>query len=123
MKYVRQIGIILGITMVGELLNQLLPLPVPAGVYGLFILLAALMTGVVKLEQVEVTGNFLMDTMTMMFIPATVGIITCVEELKAVLVPFFIIIGISTVFVMVVTGKMAQWIMERRSPEKKEEGK
>lgn len=121
MKYVRQIGIILGITMVGEILNQLLPLPVPAGVYGLFILLAALMTGVVKLEQVEVTGNFLMDTMTMMFIPATVGIITCVEELKAVLVPFLIIISISTVFVMVITGKMAQWIMEQKSSEKKEE--
>ena len=123
MKYVRQIGIILGITMVGEILNQLLPLPVPAGVYGLFILLAALMTGGVKLEQVEGTGNFLMDTMTMMFIPATVGIITCVEELKAVLVPFLVIISISTVFVMVVTGKMAQWIMERKTPDKKEEDK
>ena len=43
MKYVRQIGIILGITLAGEFLNQILPLPVPAGVYGLFLMLAALM--------------------------------------------------------------------------------
>ena len=40
MKYVRQIGIILGITLAGEFLNQILPLPVPAGVYGLFLMLA-----------------------------------------------------------------------------------
>ena len=39
MKYVKQIGIILGITLAGECLNQFLPLPVPAGVYGLFLLL------------------------------------------------------------------------------------
>ena len=73
MKYVRQIGIILGITLAGEFLNQILPLPVPAGVYGLFLMLAALMSGVVKMESVEGTGNFLMDTMSMMFVPATVG--------------------------------------------------
>ena len=70
MKYVRQIGIILGITLAGEFLNQILPLPVPAGVYGLFLMLAALMSGVVKMESVEGTGNFLMDTMSMMFVPA-----------------------------------------------------
>ena len=114
MKYVKQIGIILGITMVGEILYQVLPLPVPAGVYGLFIMLAALMSKAVKLESVEGTGNFLMDTMTMMFIPATVGIVECIEEVKAVLVPFLIIIGISTLLVMAVTGCMAQWVMGRK---------
>ncbi len=119
MKYVRQIGIILGITLAGEFLNQILPLPVPAGVYGLFLMLAALMTGVVKLESVEGTGNFLMDTMSMMFVPATVGILECAEELKAVLIPFLIIIAVSTVVVMVVTGRVAQFMME--SAEKKEE--
>ena len=75
MKYVRQIGIIWGMTMAGEFLNFLLPFPVPAGVYGLFLLLGALLTGVVKVESVEATGNFLMDIMSMMFIPATVGLV------------------------------------------------
>ena len=80
MRYVKQIGIILGITLAGEILNHVVPLPVPAGVYGLFIMLAALMCGAVKLESVEGTGNFLMDTMTMMFIPATVGIVDVSER-------------------------------------------
>lgn len=117
MKYVKQIGIILGITMVGEILYHVLPLPVPAGVYGLFIMLAALMSGVVKLESVEGTGNFLMDTMTMMFLPATVGIVESIGEVKTVLIPFLLIIAVSTVLVMVVTGRMAQWVMGRKKAE------
>ena len=36
MRYVKQIGIIMGITLAGEVLNHMVPLPVPAGVYGLF---------------------------------------------------------------------------------------
>ena len=119
MRYVKQIGIILGITLAGEILNHVVPLPVPAGVYGLFIMLAALMCGSVKLESVEGSGNFLMDTMTMMFIPATVGIIECIDQVKAVLIPFLIIIGVSTLLVMGVTGRMAQWVM--RKQEEKEE--
>lgn len=114
MKYVRQIGIILGITMAGEILNQVLPLPVPAGVYGLFIMMAALMSGAVKLESVEGTGNFLLDTMAMMFLPAIVGIVTCIGQVKAILVSFLLIIAVSTVLVMIVTGRMAQWVMGQR---------
>ena len=36
MRYVKQIGIILGITLAGEILNHVVPPPVPSGVYGLF---------------------------------------------------------------------------------------
>ena len=83
MKYVKEIVIIFGITMVGELLNMFIPLPVPAGVYGLFILLGGLCTKVISLSDVEVTGNLLLDLMPVMFIPAAVGIIDKIEELKA----------------------------------------
>lgn len=117
MRYVRQIGIIMGITLAGEVLNHVVPLPVPAGVYGLFIMLGALMTGMVKLESVEGAGNFLMDTMTMMFIPATVGIVECMGEVKAVFIPFLVIIAVSTLLVMGVTGIMAQWVTGRTGSE------
>ncbi len=90
-----------------------LPLPVPAGVYGLFLMLGALMSGFVKLESVEGTGNFLLDTMAMMFIPATVGVVESFHEVKAVLLPFLAITAVSTVLVMVVTGHMSQWVMAR----------
>lgn len=114
MKYVRQIGIIWGMTMAGEFLNFLLPSPVPAGVYGLFLLLGALLTGVVKIESVEATGNFLMDIMSMMFIPATVGLVEYAQQIGEILVPYTVIIACSTVAVMAATGRLAQVMIERQ---------
>lgn len=113
MKYLRQICIIFGITMAGELLNHLLPFPIPAGVYGLFLLLFGLCTGAIKLSQVEETGNLLLDLMPLMFVPVSVGLLDSFEELRAVLIPFVVISAASTVIVMGVTGRTAQWIIKR----------
>ena len=52
MKYVRQFWIILLISAIGEGLHVLIPLPVPASVYGLVIMLIALGTHILKLEEV-----------------------------------------------------------------------
>ena len=114
MKYVKEAGIIFGMSAAGEILNQLLPFPVPAGVYGLFLLLICLVIGVVKLEMLEVTGNWMLDAMPIMFLPACVGIMESFGELKAVLVPFVVIAVVSTVLVMSVTGLVAQWIIRRK---------
>jgi len=102
MKYVKEIVIIFGITMVGELLNKFIPLPVPAGVYGLFILLGGLCSGIIKLSDVEVTGNLLLDLM-----PVS-------EELKAVMIPMLIITFVTTFIVMSITGVTAEWIIKRQ---------
>ena len=107
MKYVKEIVIIFGITMVGELLNKFIPLPVPAGVYGLC-------SGIIKLSDVEVTGNLLLDLMPVMFIPAAVGIIDKIEELKAVMIPMLIITFVTTFIVMSITGVTAEWIIKRQ---------
>lgn len=113
MKTVKEISLILGITWIGDLLNQLLPLPIPAGVYGLFLMLALLCTGIVKLTDVEGTGNFLLDYMSPMFIPAGVGLIRYLDEIKAVGGIYLVINVISTMIVFVVTGKVAQFVMTR----------
>ena len=46
MKYVRQFWIILLISAMGEALHVLIPLPVPASVYGLVLMLLCLVTGI-----------------------------------------------------------------------------
>ncbi|MFR4580402.1 MAG: CidA/LrgA family protein [Clostridium fessum] len=51
MKYLKEVTIIFGITMLGEFLNYLLPFPVPSGVYGLFILLLLLCTGALHTQK------------------------------------------------------------------------
>lgn len=119
MKYLREIAIIFGITMVGELLNSLIPLPVPAGVYGLFILLGLLCSGKLKLSDVCATGDLLLDLMPLMFIPAAVGLIESVEELRAIFVPFIVISVLSTLIVMAVTGKTTEMILKMQKKEEK----
>ena len=86
MKYVKEFGIILIVSLVGELLNYFLPLPVPASIYGLVLMLALLMTGALKLDAVEDAGKFMIEIMPVMFIPAGVGLMESWGELKAVLV-------------------------------------
>ena len=108
MKYIKESAIIFGITMIGEFLNAILPLPVPAGVYGLFLLLTLLCTGLLKLEDIEATGNFLLDIMPILFIPASVGLIESYDEMKAILVPLIVTCLISTLVVMGVTGKVTE---------------
>ena len=108
MKYIKESAIIFGITMIGEFLNAILPLPVPAGVYGLFLLLILLCTGLLKLEDIEATGNFLLDIMPILFIPALVGLIESYDEMKAILVPLIVTCLISTLVVMGVTGKVTE---------------
>lgn len=111
MKYINEVTWIMACTFIGEALNKLLPLPIPAGVYGLILLLAGLVSGIVKHQDVESAGGFLLDTMTIMFIPAAVGIIDVTDILLPVLVPYLVIIVLSTVIVMTVTGIAASFML------------
>ena len=75
MKYIRQFLWILLFSFAGELLKYVIPLPVPASIYGLLLLLLALVTGILRLESVKETSKFLIEIMPLMFIPAAVGLL------------------------------------------------
>ncbi len=112
MKYLRQFAIILGVTCVGELLNYFLPLPIPASIYGLVLMLLLLVTGIVKFSSVEQTGDFLVEIMPTMFIPAGVGLINAWDVLRPILLPITLMTLITTVVVMFVTGKVADALVK-----------
>lgn len=114
MKLLYQFGVILAVTFVGELLYALLPLPIPASIYGLIVMLICLGTKVVKLSQVKIAADFLIDIMPPMFIPAAVGLIVVWGDLKEILIPVVVITCLSTVIVMVCTGKVTQTSIRRK---------
>ena len=114
MRYVKQFGIIIGITCAGEVMNYLLPVPVPGSIYGMVMLFLLLASGVLKLEQVEKTGDFLVNIMPVMFIPAAVGIMDATIEVQSMLLPILIAVLPITCFVMVVTGKTTEYFVERK---------
>ena len=114
MKFLRQFMIILLLSFLGEVLKMFIPLPIPASVYGLVLMLVCLMTGVLKTSQVKNAAFFLIEIMPVMFIPAAAGLIDSWGVLRPLIVPIMIITVVITVFVMAVTGRVAQMIAQKR---------
>ncbi|QHI72471.1 CidA/LrgA family protein [Aminipila terrae] len=117
MKYLKQFSVILFITFLGEILKTVIPLTVPASIYGLVLMLIALQTKLINLDHVQDTGAFLIEIMPVMFIPAAVGLMDSWEILKPICAPIILITVVTTLIVMVVTGRVTQFIinMERKN--------
>ena len=113
MKYLSQFLIILGFTMAGEALQRLLPLPIPASVYGLVLLFTALCFGLVKLDQVKTTGNFLSSLLPILFVSPTVGIVEDWALIKPQLLPIALLLAASTFVTFGVSGRIAQYLMRK----------
>ncbi len=118
MKYIRQFFIIMAVSFLGEVLKWLLPLPVPASIYGLALLFLALYTKVLRPEQIEDTADFLIEIMPLMFIPAGVKLLVSWGELRPVLLPVVIIMVASTIIVMVVSGLVTQAVLRHKGKKK-----
>ena len=106
MKYLKQFGIILVLSFIGELLNHVLPLPVPSSIYGL-----------IPLEEVDETGRFLIEIMPLMFIPAAVGLLEAWNIIQSVWLQYLAVTAVSTVFVMAIAGRATQYMIRRTSPQ------
>ena len=104
MKFIKQFGIILAISFIGEIMNYLIPLPVPASIYGLVLMLLCLHFGIVHIDSVKDSGKFLIEIMPLMFIPAAVGLIESWKTIGSKIGTYLIITVLSTIFVMIVAG-------------------
>ena len=113
MKYLQQFSIILFISFLGEMLRAMIPLPIPASVYGLVLMLLALCTGILQLKHVRETAGFLIEIMPIMFIPAAVGLLDSWSALQPIWIPVILITILTTVIVMAATGRMTQYMIRR----------
>lgn len=118
MKYLRQFCIILLISFLGELLHILIPLPIPASVYGLVLMLTALCTGILKLTQVRDAADFLIEIMPVMFIPAAVGLLESWSALRPIWLPVIVVTVLTTIIVMATTGRITQYMIHRNHRQK-----
>ena len=111
MNYLKQFGIILAVSFAGEILNHLIPLPIPASIYGIILLFFALQLRIVKLEWVRDAGKFLIEIMPVMFIPAAVGLMDSWAVLRPALIPYVSILVLTTVIVMAASGSATQAVI------------
>lgn len=113
MKYLSQFLIILGFTFLGEALQRLIPLPIPASVYGIALLFTALCLKIVKVEQVKDAGSFLTSILPILFVSPMVGILEDWALLRSALLPIALLVLGSTVLVFGISGRAAQGIMKK----------
>lgn len=110
MKLYVQFMIILAFSFLGEFLSTLLNLPIPGSILGLILLFLALETKLIRLRHIDLVGNFLLANMTILFLPAAVGIMEKFEEIKDYLIPIMIII-LGAIFINVlVIGFVVQFV-------------
>lgn len=113
MKYLSQFLRITAFTLAGELFQRVIPLPVPASVYGLTLLFAALCLGVVKLEQVKDAGGFLVSILPILFVSPAVGILENWGLIQSVVIPLLLLIALSTIVTFGIAGRVTQVLNER----------
>ncbi|MCO7126649.1 CidA/LrgA family holin-like protein [Sporolactobacillus shoreicorticis] len=109
--------------LLGNILVKWLHLPISGSIIGLFIVLALLHFKVLKLSAVELGAGFLMSEMLLFFIPSAVAIIQYKDEIIQHGSQFLIVILLSTITVMIVTGLVAQFSIRRLANKKGEIGK
>lgn len=108
MKLIKQFIYIIAFTFIGELLHFLIPLPIPASIYGIVLLFITLMKKWVKVSDIRETSTFLIAIMPVMFIPAAVGLIDSWQDVQSNFLKFTIVTVVSTFVVMGVAGYITQ---------------
>ena len=112
MKILKEITIYFAITFISEIISKFLPVKIPASIIGIIILFTLLETKIIKIEEDETVGNYLIKIMPLLFIPAGVSLIKFLPELKSIVLPLVCAVTISTAIVMVAVGKITQRWME-----------
>ena len=122
MKYLKQLSILFVFTFISEILNRIIPLPIPASIYGLVFLFLCLEFKIIKIDQIKDTADFLLAILPIMFVPSSVGFIKALPLMKKYGIQF-LIIGVSTTFlVMIVSGLITQLILRIKKRFNKKSG-
>lgn len=111
MKYVKQISRILLFSFLGEVCRFFIPLNIPASIYGMGLLFAALALKLIRVEDVRETGSFLTSLLPLLFVVPTVGLMEYWQQVKPVLVPFALISFVVTILVFAAAGLVTKWII------------
>ena len=111
MKYLKQFGIILTVTFAGEILNTVIPLPIPASVYGIILLFGLLLSGILKKESIREVSGFLTGILPIMFVAPSAGILDAWGILKPVIFQYLLLCIVVTVAILFVAGHVTQFMI------------
>ena len=106
--------------LLGEWIVKLTGIIIPGSIIGLVLLWLALFFKVLKVAYIQQGASFLLAFLTLFFIPSTVAVINYPELLSISGALLILAVIVSTVFSLIVTGKVSQFV-EKKELKKKEE--
>ena len=113
MKYLSQFLIILGFTFLGEALQRIVPLPIPASVWGLGLLFGALCLKLIRVDQVKEAGGFLTSILPILFVAPAVGIVEHWSLIRDQFLPIALLLIASTALTFGIAGKVTGFLLKK----------
>ena len=118
-RTIAQIGIIILFYLVGEYIVSITGIIIPGSIIGLVLLWFTLYFKILNVKYIQKGASFMLAFLTLFFIPSTVGVINYPELLTVSGGLLILAVIISTIFALVITGKVSR-IIEEKEKQKKE---
>lgn len=119
MKIFMQLMYIFSFSFIGDIISKLIKLPIPGSVIGMILLFLALEFKIIKLEKVETVSEFFASNLSILFVPAGVGIITKYSYIKDIWLSFFLIAILTTIINLILVSKVVEFIKKKFEDVKK----
>ena len=119
-RTIAQIAILWVFYYIGVLIVEWTNIFIPPSIIGLVLLWALLMLNIINVKLIQDGASFLIAFLTLFFIPSTVGVVEYPELLTVSGLLLVLAVFVSTVMVIILTGKVSQFI-ERKEQEVKED--
>lgn len=107
---IRQCTILFGCLALGELTVWLTGVQLPSSIIGMLLLTIFLKLGWIKTEWVKGLSDFLVANLGFFFVPPGVALMLYFDLIEAEFIPIVVATVISTVLVLVVTGRVHQYL-------------
>lgn len=111
MKFLKQIMLIVIFTFLGELCHWLIPLPIPAAIYGLIFLFLALICRLIPESAIDISGDFLISLLPLLFIAPTVNLQDSWGLIRDSVWAILAIVTVTTILTFVCSGLATQWFL------------
>lgn len=109
------IALLMTLQLGGEILTQLLHLPIPGPVLGMLALLLLLLQRQHLPESLRHVSEALLAHFSLLFVPAGVGIIVHLALLSEAWLALMLVLVGSTLLTALVTGWTLHWLLRRQS--------
>ena len=117
MKIFNQLGIILGIFAMGEIISSLFSsvIKIPGAIMGMILLFLLLQFKVIKEEKIKDVADFLLNNMAIFFVPAGVSLINSLGLIGDNILVLVLTSTIATIIVMLATGMTVEFMINKKS--------